>query len=252
MLKNKRIIVTGAGSGIGLAIAHQCLAEGAIVGVNYRPHEDGPNPSVSALLADAPDHTMALACDITHHADTAALFRQFADRFGVIDGLVNNAGINRAGLLVSQPVAAMMAQIETNLVATIMCARAVLPTMMGQRSGTIVNVSSVSAVRPSRGQAVYAATKGAVASLTKAMAVEYGAKGIRVHGVRPGPIDTRMLAVTAELAKDHLPGALPGRWVGTPEDVAALVVFLLSDKSRFVNGAIHTVDGGMTSGWHIP
>jgi len=120
--------------------------------------------------------------------------------------------------------------------------------MMEQRAGVILNVSSVAALRPTRGQAVYAATKGGVEALTRAIAVEYGRKGVRAHAIRPGPIESAMLEAAKAMAEEEILSRVPLRRIGTPEDVAALAVFLLGDGAAFITGSIHTVDGGYLEG----
>ena len=136
------------------------------------------------------------------------------------------------------------ATIATNLVGPIVCTRAVIPAMLEARRGVIVNVSSVAAARPSRGQAVYAATKGAIESLTRAVAVEYGRKGIRCHAVRPGAVDTDMLATTRALAEEDVLAKTALKRIASVEEIAALVVFLLSDEAAYITGSIHAIDGG--------
>ena len=119
---------------------------------------------------------------------------------------------------------------------------------MRQRSGAILNVSSVAAARPSKGQSVYAATKGALEALTRAVAVEYGRKGIRCHCLRPGPVDTDMFAATKALAGEEVLARIPLQRFVTPEEVAAFAVFLLSDRASAVTGAVVTIDGGYAAG----
>lgn len=168
-------------------------------------------------------------------------FRTFA---GGIDGWVNNAGVSRADLLVTAAEARIREQLDVNLLGPILCARAVLPLMVEQRGGVIVNVGSAAATRPHGGQAVYAATKGALEAFTRALAVEYGRKGIRAHCLRPGPIDTPMLAATRTLAEREILARVPLGRLGGPEEVAGLVVYLLSERNALEPGSVQTLDGG--------
>ncbi len=244
MLEEKKIVVTGAGRGIGRAIAKACLKAGATVGLNYRAAEAG----VRALETEFPDRTIRLPFDVRDPDAIQAGVAEFQRRAGRIDGWVNNAGVNRPDLLVATDLDRIREQIDTNLAGPILCARAALPVMMGQRGGVILNVSSVSAVRPSQGQAVYAATKGGIESLTRALAKEYGRKGIRVHAIRPGPIDTSMLEGTRAVAEEEILARIPLHRLGRPEEVAELAVYLLSDRAAFVTGSVHTIDGGYLEG----
>lgn len=242
MLEGKRIVVTGAASGIGLAIATACAEAGATVGVNHRRDA----VSITALADKHPGRVVPLRFDVRDAVALGAGVADFVAREGRIDGWVNNAGVNRPALLVTATTERIAEQVEVNLVAPILCARAVLPVMLRQRTGVIINVGSVAAARPVRGQSVYAATKGALESLTRALAVEYGRKGIRVHCLRPGAIDTPMLAATRALAEAEVLDAIPLRRLGRAEEVAALAVYLMSDLAAYVTGAVHTIDGGFT------
>jgi 3-oxoacyl-[acyl-carrier protein] reductase len=241
MLEGKSIVVTGAGRGIGRAIAAACIQAGAFVGVNHRK-------GAATLCEEFPKQTMALPFDVRDAAQVERAVATFLERAGRIDGWVNNAAVNRPALLVAADAEQIREQIETNLLGPIHGAKAVLPVMMKQRGGVILNISSVSAVRPSQGQAVYAATKGGVESLTRALAREYGRKGIRVHGLRPGPIDTDMIQGTKALAEEEILSRIPLQRMGRPEEVADFAVYLLSDRSAFISGSIHTIDGGYLEG----
>jgi len=244
VLRGKRIVVTGAGRGIGRAIALACLREGATVGIHYLSSEEGAR----SLAAEHPGRAHLLRFDVTDGQAIRAAVEEFRGKAGGIDGWVNNAGINLPDLLVAAEPGRIRRQIEVNLLGPIFSAQAVLPCFLEQRAGVLLNVSSVAAVRPARGQSVYAATKGGIEALTRALAVEYGRKGIRVHAVRPGPVDTPMLESTRAMAEEEILSRVPLRRIGQPADVAELAVFLLSDRAAFITGSIHTVDGGYLEG----
>ena len=239
-LAGQRVVVTGANGGLGLAIARACLAAGATVGLNVHRDDKGAR----GLVDHQPDRAVLLPFDVRDAEAVAggvAAFRAFA---GGIDGWVNNAGVNRADLLVTAEAARIREQLDVNLLGPILCARAVLPVMLEQKGGVIVNVGSAAAARPHRGQSVYVATKGALEAFTRALAVEYGRKGIRAHCLRPGPIDTPMLAATRTLAEREILARVPLGRLGRPEEVAELAVYLLSERSAFVTGSVQTIDGG--------
>jgi len=244
MLDGKRIVVTGANGGLGLAIAQACLSAGATVGLNVH----AADAAARKLAAQHPERAALLPFDVRDAAAIEGGVAAFLARAGGLDGWVNNAAVSRPELLAVATPERIREQLDVNLLGPILCARAALPAMLEQRRGVIVNVGSVSAARPHRGQAVYAATKGALEAFTRALAVEYGRKGIRAHCLRPGPIDTPMLEATRALAETEVLRRVPLGRLGRPEEVAELAVYLLSDQSAFVTGAVHTIDGGYVLG----
>jgi len=244
MLEGKRVVVTGASRGIGRAIAIACAQSGARVGINFN-HSEKEARAVAGEIGEA---AVLLPFDVADPAAVARGFETFVSAAGGLDALVNNAAINRPSLLVSASDEDIDAVTRTNVTGPILCTRAAIRTMMRQRSGAILNVSSVAAARPSKGQSVYAATKGALEALTRAVAVEYGRKGIRCHCLRPGPVDTDMFAATKALAGEEVLARIPLQRFVTPEEVAAFAVFLLSDRASAVTGAVVTIDGGYAAG----
>jgi len=244
MLAGKRILVTGASRGIGRAIALACGAAGAQVGVNYHRSEE----QARTLCETLGPSSRALSFDVGEAEAVARGVAEFVEFAGGIDGLVNNAGINLPSLLVNARDDEIAAMVATNLIGPILCTRAVLPAMVRQRSGVIVNIGSVAAERPFRGQSVYAATKGGLESLTRAVAVEYGRKGIRCHLVRPGAVDTDMLAATKAIAEEDLLARIPLRRFATADEIAHFVLVLLGDPLSYATGSIHPIDGGFGAG----
>jgi 3-oxoacyl-[acyl-carrier protein] reductase len=243
-LEGMRIIVTGASRGLGRAIAIACAQNGAIVGINFNRSEHDALEVAGRIGAAG----MLLKFDVADPAGVAAAFEAFAHRTGGLDAIVNNAGIVRPSLLVSASDADIDAVIRTNLFGVIACTRAAIPSMLRQRRGVILNVSSVAAARPSRGQTVYAATKGAIEAFTRAVAVEYARKGIRCECISPGPVDTGMFAATKALAGEAVLEQTPWKRFVTPEEIAGKAVLLLSGDAGSGVGAVHTVDGGVAAG----
>jgi 3-oxoacyl-[acyl-carrier protein] reductase len=212
------------------------------VGAGHLRSEEG----VHALRRDFGERVVPIRFDVRDAAAVGAAVQELLRTQGRIDGWVNAAGVNHPGLLLQTDDIAIQDTFATNVLGPLHAARAVLPAMLERRQGVLVNVSSVAAHRPTRGQAAYAASKGAVESLTRALAVEYGRKGLRIVCIRPGPIDTDMLAGTKALAGDDLVERIALRRLGRPEDVAGLAVFLLSDEAAYITGSVHAVDGGYT------
>ena len=238
-LDGVRVIVTGASRGLGRAIAIACATSGATVGINFNRSDADACRTADSLGASG----ILLKFDVQDPAAVAAGVQAFVERTGGLDALVNNAAIVRPSLLVSASDEDIDAMIRTNVSGLIACTRAALAPMLRQRRGVILNVSSVAAGRPSKGQAVYAATKGAVEAFTRAVAVEYGRKGLRCECISPGPMDTAMFAGTKALGGEDVLQRTPWTRFVTVEEVAALAVGLLSGRDGAVNGSVHTIDG---------
>jgi 3-oxoacyl-[acyl-carrier protein] reductase len=243
-LAGRSIVITGATGGLGRALAEVCAREGARVAVAYRRDGDAAWELCADLEARHGTAAFAVAMDVTSSASIDRAVAVCMERTGQIDGFVNNAAIVRPGLLVTASDEQIREQLDTDLLGPILCARSVLPHMVRRRAGVLLNISSVAAVAPVRGQAVYAAAKGGLEALTRALAAEYTRKGVRVLCLRPGPIDTPMLAPTAELVGDAVHARAALQRAAQPSEVAELAAFLLSDRASYVAGSCVAIDGG--------
>ncbi len=244
LLEGRKIVVTGASRGLGRAVALACAREGASVAVCHRTRGDLADEVVREIRERHGGAAVALGFDITNADAVDAAARRAERDLGGLDGWVSAASEIAPGLFVTADPRSVARQIEIALVGPMHCARAAIEIMMRRKYGVLLQVSSVAAVRPSRGQAAYAAAKGGVESLTRALAVEYAKKGVRVLCLRPGPIDTDMLAPTRALAEGEVVGRVPLGRVATAAEVAEHAVFLLSDRAAFATGSVVTVDGG--------
>ena len=242
-LQGKTAIVTGGSRGIGRAIVERLAADGADVTFFYA----GTTEAADAVVAAGRDAGHAIAAERVDIRDAAACVdavERVVERRGRVDLLVNNAGVIRDNLLVALEPDDVATVLDTNVTGLFNVTRAVAPHMTAQRSGTIVNLSSVAATRGGRGQSNYAASKGAIEAFTRAMAVELGPRRIRVNAVAPGVIDTEMSKDVRELAGDEALKRIVLRRYGSVDDVANAVWFLASDLAGYVTGTVLHVDGG--------
>ncbi|NLP33643.1 MAG: 3-oxoacyl-[acyl-carrier-protein] reductase [Clostridiales bacterium] len=244
MLKGKIAVVTGAGKGIGRAIALQLIEAGAKVVINYRSSA----AQVEELLAeikDAGGEAIAVQADISKEDEAKGLIQTAVKQFGRLDILVNNAGINKDNLLMRISEVDFDRVIDTNLKGTFFCLKHAATVMLKQRSGKIINMSSVVGITGNIGQANYAASKAGVIGLTKTAARELASRGINVNAIAPGFIETEMTDKLPDKIKDACITNIPFGRFGAAKEIASVVCFLASEAASYITGQVIQVDGGM-------
>ncbi|MET3698018.1 3-oxoacyl-[acyl-carrier-protein] reductase [Bacillus oleivorans] len=243
-LKGKAALVTGASRGIGRAIAIELAKEGANVAVNFAGSEAKAHAVVDEIKALGVQ-AFAIQGDVANTEDVQRIITETMNQFGTIDILVNNAGITRDNLLMRMKEEEWDSVINTNLKGVFLCTKAVTRPMMKQRSGRIINISSIVGVSGNPGQANYVAAKAGVIGLTKTAAKELASRGITVNAVAPGFITTDMTEELSDELKAEMLKQIPLGKLGNPEDIAKTVLFLASDDSAYMTGQTLHVDGGM-------
>lgn len=244
MLKNKIALITGAGRGIGRAIAIALAKEGAEVVINYNGSEERAK-EVKQTIEENGGKASIYKCNVSDFAACEAMIKDIVKEYGHLDILVNNAGITKDGLIMKMKEEDFDSVLNVNLKGTFNTIRHSARQMLKQRSGKIINISSVSGILGNVGQANYAASKAGVIGLTKTMARELGSRGIMVNAIAPGFVDTEMTEVLSEEIRENAcKQIILGRF-GKPEDIANTAVFLASDKADYITGQVISVDGGM-------
>ncbi len=246
MVNQKRIVViTGGSKGIGRSVATRFAQEkGIIIIVHYDPDESAATETLDRVRhqgADGESHRL----DVSDHEKVGDLFKDIISRFEKVDVLVNNAGITKDALLMKMSESDWDAVLNVNLKGVFNCTQAVIRTMIKQRKGSIVNISSVAGQIGNTGQANYAASKAAIMGFTKTVAREVASRGITVNSIAPGFIDTEMTATLPEKQKEAFKQLIPMGKIGRPEDVAEAVYWLCSESAAYITGQTIHVNGGM-------
>jgi 3-oxoacyl-[acyl-carrier protein] reductase len=246
-LKDQVALVTGGSRGIGRAICQAFAAEGARVAVIYLGNEAAATATVQEIALKG-GTAQALQVDVTDAAAVQKCVERVEKEWGRLDILVNNAGVIQDDLFVRMEPDAWNKVLQTNLGGVYNFCRAVAYTLMKQRRGRIINISSVAAEHVNMGQTNYAASKGAINSFTRALAVELASRNVTVNAIAPGFIETDMSEAVRNKAGDLIKKFIPMRRLGQPQDVARVALFLAVEESAYMTGQVLTVDGGLSLG----
>ena len=244
ILEGKKVIITGASRGIGSGIARVFASHGADVAFTYSSSE-GPARELEAELSKLGVTAKSYKSNAASYQEAETLVARVLEDFGGVDVLINNAGITRDNLLMRMSEADFDAVIATNLKSVFNMTKAVQRTLLKQRSGSIINISSVVGIKGNAGQANYAASKAGMIGFTKSIALELGSRNIRCNAIAPGFIETEMTEKLDEKTVQGWREAIPLKRGGTPDDVANACLFLASDLSSYITGQVLSVDGGM-------
>jgi len=241
-MSNKTVVVTGASRGIGFTIAQLFAEQGANVIISSRS-EDTLAEAAEALSDHGQVHP--IPCDVSDAQSVEDLITKTINQFGSLDILINNAGITRDNLMLRLSESDWDTVLNTNLKGTFLCTKFASRQMLRQKSGCIINISSVVGIAGNPGQTNYAASKAGILGLTKSTAQELSSRGIRVNAIAPGYIETEMTEKLNDKQKEELTARIPLGRIGSPEDVAGMALFLASDLAQYITGQVFRVDGGM-------
>lgn len=245
-IRGKNVLITGGARGIGKGLVEVFMRENANVIFTYNSSEDKAKEIVESYKEHS-STIRAFQMDICNVDDVEIKVDEIIGEYGKIDILINNAGITADGYLMLMSSNNWNNVVNTNLNGTYIMSKKILPNMIRNKSGCIINMASVSGIFGVAGQTNYGATKAAIVAMTKALCKEVGSKKIRVNAIAPGYIETDMLAAVNEKVRNEYKKKIPLKEFGTPEDVANTALFLASDMAKYINGETIVVDGGITA-----
>ena len=242
--ENKIVLVTGAGRGIGASIAKRFASEGAEVIVNYSGNDEAAQKTVDEITATG-GQAQKYKCSVNDSESVKVMIDEIIKKFGRIDILVNNAGITKDGLMLRMTDEDFDRVIDVNLKGTFNCTKYVSKYMLKQKSGKIINISSVVGLSGNAGQVNYSASKAGIIGITKSAAKELASRGITVNAVAPGYVDTDMTKVLSDNIRNEILKNIPLQRMGNVEDISNCVSFLASEDASYITGQVISVDGGM-------
>ena len=242
--ENKIVLVTGAGRGIGASIAKRFASEGAEVIVNYSGNDEAAQKTVDEITAIG-GQAQKYKCSVNDSESVKVMIDEIIKKFGRIDILVNNAGITKDGLMLRMTDEDFDRVIDVNLKGTFNCTKYVSKYMLKQKSGKIINISSVVGLSGNAGQINYSASKAGIIGITKSAAKELSSRGITVNAVAPGYVDTDMTKVLSDNIRNEILKNIPLQRMGNVEDISNCVAFLASEEASYITGQVISVDGGM-------
>ena len=242
--ENKIVLVTGAGRGIGASIAKRFASEGAEVIVNYSGNDEAAQKTVDEITATG-GQAQKYKCSVNDSESVKVMIDEIIKKFGRIDILVNNAGITKDGLMLRMTDEDFDRVIDVNLKGTFNCTKYVSKYMLKQKSGKIINISSVVGLSGNAGQVNYSASKAGIIGITKSAAKELSSRGITVNAVAPGYVDTDMTKVLSDNIRNEILKNIPLQRMGNVEDISNCVAFLASEDASYITGKVISVDGGM-------
>ncbi len=242
--ENKIVLVTGAGRGIGASIAKRFASEGAEVIVNYSGNDEAAQKTVDEITATG-GQAQKYKCSVNDSESVKVMIDEIIKKFGRIDILVNNAGITKDGLMLRMTDEDFDRVIDVNLKGTFNCTKYVSKYMLKQKSGKIINISSVVGLSGNAGQINYSASKAGIIGITKSAAKELSSRGITVNAVAPGYVDTDMTKVLSDNIRNEILKNIPLQRMGNVEDISNCVAFLASEDASYITGQVISVDGGM-------